>query len=167
MKLIIPDDKIHVHNMVLPMRWGDMDAIGHVNNTTYFRYMECARTDWLSGIKAQLQAEDGGVVMGADGTPNKPKKGPIIVNAFCNFNRELVFPGDLLLKFYVANPKRSTLDTFVEMERTDNPGVVHATGGATVVWIDFEKKKSVALPKLLSSREAIEEYVASKNEVLG
>ena len=29
---------IHVTRM--PIRWGDMDAYGHVNNTVYFRYME-------------------------------------------------------------------------------------------------------------------------------
>ena len=26
--------------MVIPIRWGDMDAMGHVNNTIYFRYFE-------------------------------------------------------------------------------------------------------------------------------
>jgi hypothetical protein len=26
--------------MTIPIRWGDMDAMGHVNNTLYFRYME-------------------------------------------------------------------------------------------------------------------------------
>ena len=25
---------------IIPIRWGDMDAMGHVNNTVYFRYME-------------------------------------------------------------------------------------------------------------------------------
>lgn len=154
MKIELPEQKTLVHTMVLPMRWGDMDAIGHVNNTTYFRYMECVRTDWLAGIKAGLRPEDGGVVAGNPNAP-KPAKGPIIINAFCNFYRELVFPGDLLLKFYVASPRRSTLDTFVEMERTDNPGCLHAAGGATVVWIDFARKKSVALPDILSSPEAI------------
>ena len=26
-----------VHVMRMPIRWGDMDAMGHVNNTVYFR----------------------------------------------------------------------------------------------------------------------------------
>ncbi len=29
-----------VHVTTMPIRWGDMDAYGHVNNTVYFRYME-------------------------------------------------------------------------------------------------------------------------------
>jgi acyl-CoA thioester hydrolase len=31
----------------MPVRWGDMDAYGHVNNTVYFRYMEQVRVEWL------------------------------------------------------------------------------------------------------------------------
>ena len=27
----------------LPVRWGDMDARGHVNNTIYYRYFESSR----------------------------------------------------------------------------------------------------------------------------
>ena len=29
-----------------------MDALGHVNNTVYFRYMEQARIEWLYGLQA-------------------------------------------------------------------------------------------------------------------
>jgi acyl-CoA thioesterase FadM len=36
-----------IHVTKMPIRWGDMDAYGHVNNTVYFRYMEQARVEWL------------------------------------------------------------------------------------------------------------------------
>ena len=29
-----------MHTTTIPIRWGDMGAYGHVNNTIYFRYME-------------------------------------------------------------------------------------------------------------------------------
>ncbi len=32
-----------VIEMSMPIRWGDMDAFEHVNNTVYFRYMEQVR----------------------------------------------------------------------------------------------------------------------------
>jgi hypothetical protein len=35
MKLELPQDKKLVHTTTLPIRWGDMDAMGHVNNTLY------------------------------------------------------------------------------------------------------------------------------------
>jgi acyl-CoA thioester hydrolase len=32
--------------------WGDMDAVGHVNNVMYYRYIESARVDYLTRIDA-------------------------------------------------------------------------------------------------------------------
>ena len=39
--------RLLVHTSRQPIRWGDMDALGHVNNTVYFRYMEQARIEWI------------------------------------------------------------------------------------------------------------------------
>ena len=39
--------RVLVHTTTQVIRWGDMDAFGHVNNTVYFRYMEQARIEWL------------------------------------------------------------------------------------------------------------------------
>ncbi|RZI71822.1 MAG: acyl-CoA thioesterase, partial [Rubrivivax sp.] len=33
MKLELPEHKKQVFRMTIPIRWGDMDAMGHVNNT--------------------------------------------------------------------------------------------------------------------------------------
>jgi acyl-CoA thioester hydrolase len=35
------------HVFDCPLRWGDMDAFGHVNNVVYLRYLEQARVDWM------------------------------------------------------------------------------------------------------------------------
>ena len=39
--------RLLVHTTTQSIRWGDMDALGHVNNTVYFRYMEQARIEWF------------------------------------------------------------------------------------------------------------------------
>jgi hypothetical protein len=39
-----------VQTCLIPIRWGDMDAYGHVNNTIYFRYMEQARVEFLERL---------------------------------------------------------------------------------------------------------------------
>jgi len=40
-----------VHIERIPVRWGDMDAMGHVNNTVYFRFMEQTRISWFEKRK--------------------------------------------------------------------------------------------------------------------
>jgi acyl-CoA thioester hydrolase len=134
MRFVIPDEKKLVHETVIPIRWGDMDAMGHVNNTVYFGYMEIVRLQWLYA---------------AGGPPNPDGFGPVIVNAFCTFLRQFEYPGEVLARHYVANPGRSSFDTYITMERTDRPGVVYAEGGATAVWTEFKAQKSVPLPDWL------------------
>jgi acyl-CoA thioester hydrolase len=132
MRFDLPDAKKLVHEMVIQMRWGDMDAMGHVNNTIYFRYMETVRLEWLFSV---------------GGAKDEHGNGPVIVNAFCNFIKQLQYPGDLLAKHYVANPGRSSFDTYITLERTDAPGVICASGGAKTVWVNYAQEKSVPLPE--------------------
>ena len=134
MRFVLPEQKKLVHEMVIPIRWGDMDAMGHVNNAVYFRYLETIRIDWMHRIGA---------------TPNPEGEGPVIVNAFCSFLKQLEFPGDVLARHYVAEVGRSSFESYATLERTDDPGVVYAEGGAKTVWIDFPSKKAVKLPEVL------------------
>ena len=132
MRFDLPEHKKLTLEMTIPIRWGDMDAMGHVNNTLYFRYMEIVRLEWLYKIGA---------------TKDEQGDGPVIVNAFCNFIRQLEYPGDVLAKHYVASPGRTSFETYITLERTDEPGVLYATGGAKTVWVNFPQRKSVPLPE--------------------
>ena len=134
MRIDLPEKKRFVFEMIIPIRWGDMDAMGHVNNAQYFRYLETLRIEWLRQF---------------GGAPDAQGQGPVIVNAFCNFIKQLEYPGDVLARQYVANAGRSSFDTFATLERTDAPGVVYASGGATTVWVDFTQQKSIPLPDWL------------------
>ena len=69
----------------------------------------------------------------------------MIVNAFCNFIRQLEYPGEVIARHYVANPGRTSFDTYMTLERTDQPGVIFTEGGAKTVWVDFPKQKSVSM----------------------
>lgn len=137
MRFVLPEDKQLSYEMRIPIRWGDMDAMGHVNNTVYFRYLEIIRVEWMHSLGA---------------APDPAGQGPVIVNAFCNFIRQLEYPGEILARHYVANPGRSSFDTFITLERTDQPGVVYAEGGATTVWVDFPAQKSMPLPDWLREK---------------
>jgi acyl-CoA thioester hydrolase len=137
MRIDLPTDKRLVHTMTMPIRWGDMDAMGHVNNTVYFRYMESARLQW----------------MGEWGMPANPRGcGPVIANAFCNFWRQLEYPGDVIVRSYVGALGQRSFDMFHELLRTDGGDTVYANGGATVVWVDFPAQRSVPLPAALRQR---------------
>jgi uncharacterized protein YceH (UPF0502 family)/acyl-CoA thioesterase FadM len=137
LRFVLPTEVRRVHELVMPLRWGDMDAMGHVNNTLYFRYMEVCRLDWIFSV-------------GVD--PKLSTAGPVIINAFCNFLRQLEFPGEVRVTMSVANPGRSSFDTFHTIERMDEPGVVYAEGGARTVWTDYAAKRSAPMPDWFRAR---------------
>jgi len=133
MRFDLPEGLKLVHEMRIPVRWGDLDAMGHVNNTIYFRYFESLRIEWLQKFGAE---------------PNPEGVGPVMANGFCNYIRQIEYPGEIIARHYVTAPKAGSksLDTYFTLAMSDAPDVVSANGGATLVWLDFPNKKTVALP---------------------
>ena len=132
MRFELPEKKKLVFEMTVPIRWGDMDPMAHVNNTIYFRYMEVIRLEWMRSLGERL---DGRTV-----------EGLIIVNAFCTFQKQFEYPGDILARLYVSDPGRTSFESWTTMTRADEPDAVYASGGSTIVWVDYTKQKSVPLP---------------------
>ncbi len=121
-----------VHTERIAIRWGDMDAMGHVNNTVYFRYMEQARIGWFEALVPQAQAWQ--------------TTGIVIVNASCNFRRPINYPGTLEVKVFVGAPGGSSVPTFYELSIE---GEIYADGAATVVFIDMRQQKPVRIPEAI------------------
>jgi acyl-CoA thioester hydrolase len=131
MKLQLPEHKKQANELIIPMRWGDMDAMGYVNNTVYFRYMESIRIDWFDKI---------GFI------PNPQGDCPVIASALCSLFKQFENPGNILVMLYLSDPLSTTFETWCTLERTDLPGVMFAAGGATLIQVDLPKKKAVSLP---------------------
>jgi acyl-CoA thioester hydrolase len=126
--------RLLVHTSIQPIRWGDMDALGHVNNTVYFRYMEQARIEWLF---AQARSHD----------PYATSSGPVIVNASCTFEQPLVYPGDVEVRMYLAAPGKSSVGSFYDILKD---GRRYAEGAAKIVWIDLATGRSTPLPEAIA-----------------
>jgi len=126
----------HFRSLILtsiqPIRWGDMDALGHVNNTVYFRYMEQARVEWLDAL---------GFITGA-----AEEEAPVIVNASCTFLLPLTYPGSVEVRMFAGHPGRSSLPTFYELRKVGEDAV-YAEGAAKLVWTRASTGKSTPLPE--------------------
>jgi len=120
-----------VHLERFPIFWGDMDALGHVNNVTYFRYMEQARVAFFETI---VPADElwKSVAM-------------VVVNTTCDFRRPLVYPGDVEVSLAIEAPRRSSVKTIYEMRLAGDPHL-YAEGTAVVVFIDGLTQRATAIP---------------------
>lgn len=122
------------HVEILRVLWGDMDALGHVNNIMYFRYMEQARI----GLFAALVPED------------KAWKtlGMVVASTSCDFRRALVYPADIEVKVFTEPPGASSLKTTYEIAPV---GEVEpwAIGRATIVFMNLESGKPTRIPEFV------------------
>jgi len=139
MRIEIPDEKRLVHEMRMPIRWGDMDAFRHVNNNVYFRYMEQARIEWIQSLGLEVVPGKGSMLM---------------MNGFCNFYQQLSYPNDLILKTYIGHIGKSSVDVYTSMALTSSPDLISAEGGATMVWVDLASNKSAPWPEYLLQKMA-------------
>jgi acyl-CoA thioester hydrolase len=116
-------EKKLVHVETIAIRWGDMDAMGHVNNTVYFRYMEQARIAWFEALVPRADAW-GEISI-------------VIVNASCNFKRPINYPGTVEVKVFAGAPGGSSVQTFYELNLNEE---TYADGAATVVFVGRDQK---------------------------
>jgi acyl-CoA thioester hydrolase len=127
-------EKKLMHVERIPIRWGDMDAMGHVNNTVYFRYMEQTRISWFDALVPAAEAwKDTGIV---------------IANASCNFKRALGYPGTVEVRLAIDPPGGSSVGTFYELRMGDT---LYADGAAVVVFIDMKSQKPIRIPEGIRS----------------
>lgn len=128
----------HPHHLVhvshIPVRWGDMDALGHVNNTVYFRYAEQARIEWLVSLDYARNIA--------------PDEGLVIINASCTFFKPITFPATVEVRTLIGKPGRSSLPTFYEMRIAGDP-MLYAEGASKIVWWNPATGKSVPLPEFI------------------
>jgi acyl-CoA thioester hydrolase len=66
----------------VPVRWGDMDAYGHVNNSVYLTYFESARIAYFHALALPGWVTPGGA-------------GPIVHSTKCRYRIPVTYPDTL------------------------------------------------------------------------
>lgn len=131
------DDRKLLHEELIHTRWGDMDAMDHVNNAVYFTYFEQARVAWLDSLR------ESGSMSKTD------PDGPVLVHVSCTFLQSVVHPRRLVVRLFGGPPGRSSFETGYEIRDADNPGILYTTAVARVVWVDHSTGHSTLLPERL------------------
>lgn len=126
-----------VASLPMDVRWGEMDALGHVNNVSYFRYLEEARIAWMSGLDAQ---------------PAGAGEGFVLAHVECHFRRAIVYPERIEVLTYVGEPGRSNVPMYQEIGSAADREILYAHGENRVVWIDFTTGQSRPVPESLRMR---------------
>lgn len=136
---LMPEGKL-LHQCDFPIRWGDMDALGHVNNTVYFRYFEQTRLEWYERQSGALYDGVGESIL--------------IVDNHAEYLKPVVYPAHITIRMGGHSPGRSS---FISTYTLAVDNVLYSRGSSKVVWIDVKAGKSIPMP------ESIREMLLTKD----
>lgn len=116
-----------------PVQWGDMDAFQHVNNVSYFRYLENARLAYFESFDIIGFMAKSGV-------------GPILAATSCKFKAPLKYPDTVLVAAKVTAIKedRFTMDYRIVSTKQQK---VAAEADSVIVTFDYRANKKVPIPE--------------------
>lgn len=128
------------------LAWGEQDALGHVNNTVFFRFFENARVAHFLrvGIEFPKAGEAG--------------QGPILASAHCDFLRPLTFPDRIRVEAGVSRIGSSSFTHSYRIFSFRQLDYV-ARGEAVIVYYDYAAARSQPLPERI--RQALLELEAT------
>lgn len=131
-----------VHNFPLDVRWGDADALGHVNNVQYVRYLESGRVAYCCDVLDMNFDPD----MSA---------GWILADMQCSYIQQVHYPAELEVRTAVTKigGKSVTLTAHIYIKGDDQPVL---TSQGIMVWFDYGIQKTAIIPGPI--REIISTY---------
>lgn len=128
--------------ITIPILWGDMDALGHVNNILYFKHFESARMEYFRrlGIWEHYQQH---------------RVGPILASTTCQFRYPIAFPNEVRIETGVPEI-RTTSFTMLYRTHCDAGQRLAAEGSGVIVMYDYNRGEKVPIPDPI--RRAIEAF---------
>ena len=115
------------------VQWGDQDALGHVNNTVFFRYFETARIHMFNESGAWDAFE-------------RSKLYFVLAKIECNFLDSIHFPETIIVQCGLVAVGNSSITVEHQIFTKSNNKLV-ATGQGIVVCADTIAQKSTKIPE--------------------
>lgn len=118
--------------LALDVQWGDVDALGHVNNTRYLTWFESARIALFGRI---------GLASVAPLTV-----GPILATTTCDFLRPVVFPARVEVGVRAVSIGETSVKMEYEVRDAAAAETLYARGTSVVVIIDYRTMQKIRVP---------------------
>jgi acyl-CoA thioester hydrolase len=132
-----------VHRFPLAVRWGDMDAYGHVNNVNFLRYLESGRVAYAHEVYGRpVEAGEQSI---------------ILADTQCAFKRQLHYPADIVILTRTTRIGRTSMT--MEQSILQAEDLLVATSRSVLVWFDFTAQRPAPVADWLKARIAAYESI--------
>jgi acyl-CoA thioester hydrolase len=115
----------------LDVRWRDLDAFNHVNNSTYLTYLEESRLRWLQQIPDPWYDEHAL---------------PVMVSSEVNYRQPVTWPAVVRIQLFCEKLGNSSMTVGHRILDAHDESRLYSDGRVVVVWMDPATGKSVPLP---------------------
>ncbi|TBR39028.1 MULTISPECIES: acyl-CoA thioesterase [Dyella] len=121
------------------VRWRDLDAFNHVNNSNYLTYLEEARLQWLRHVPGPWFDEHAMPVLAANEI---------------NYRYPIEWPAQLHVELFCERLGNSSMTIGHRIVDAEDNDRLYSDGRVVMVWMDPSTGKPVPLPPAI--REAVE-----------
>lgn len=113
----------------LRLDWSEMDLFGHINNVSYFKFIQAARVNYWETIGVN-SLKEGGV-------------GPMLLSTSCRFKQPLFYPGNIIIASSVTFIKNTSFG--ISHHIFNDNGELSAEAEDVIVMFDFDKNEKVTV----------------------
>ena len=117
-------------SMPLELRWRDLDAFQHVNNSNFLTYLEEARIRWFASW---------------DGEWVNDAMAPLMAAVQLNYRMPIPYPSDVVVELFTDRLGTSSA-TIGHRIVSEDGATLYCDGHVVVVWIDRASGRPIALP---------------------
>ena len=126
-----PERSAGLIQVAMPVRWRDLDAFNHVNNSKYLSYLEEARLQWMLGIPGQGMDEH---------------VAPVVAAAHLNYRRPIEWPNEVVIELFVERLGNTSVSIGHRIGAAGDADVTYCDGNVVLVWIDRDSGRAAPLP---------------------
>jgi len=130
-----------MHEIHVKVRFSETDALGHINNTSYFIYLEEARIRFMESLGYKMDIQNWNF---------------ILASTKCDFISQGYFGQELSIKTYVTKIGTKSFQLEHDLIAVQTNELI-ARGNAIMVFFDFEKQKSEPIPEM--AKEELRNYL--------
>jgi acyl-CoA thioester hydrolase len=119
----------------IAVRWRDLDAFNHVNNSTYLTYLEESRLQWMLSM----------------GDVFDPASTPVLAASELNYRRPIAWPAQLQVQLLCERLGNSSITIAHRIVDAGDPEQLYCDGRVVMEWLDPQTGRSVPLPTSVRS----------------
>ncbi|HUA81663.1 MAG TPA: thioesterase family protein [Dyella sp.] len=129
-----------LYTAAISVRWRDLDAFNHVNNSTYLTFLEEARLQWLQRVPGPWLDEHAMPVMAA---------------SELQYRLPIEWPAQLHIQLFLARLGNSSMTIAHRIVDAADHDKLYCDGHVVMVWIDPATGKSIPLPQAIKEAAAV------------